>query len=508
MSTGDRVLAIPRRIAATLLWRLLPDWARLLGRTDRVEAHQRDLLGRTDRIESYQRDLLAFAQDLQRVAADHEARLNEQRFAIDDQRRGTDEAIRLSARLARSVGMLHTREVGSLALPPEAKGPPTLLIDLRITQIAQRERGIVRYSTALALALADRRSAGTVAFLIDPDETPPDEIAAFRARGTVVEGPAAIARLPRVTHFLQSCLFDLSKSAQDLFPAELARFRPRLSAVAYDLIPWIYPDRYLVDDYARERYGYLFDLCAHVDHHFAISEQTRQDMIAIAGVPGDRVTTVHGGVDEARWGPFRDEPLPDGPPTVANTAGDTFVLDRPYWLYVGGGDFRKNIPGLVEAFARLLADVPGPRPMLVIACSLSAEVRAGVTEQAAALGLVVGEDLVMTGFVDDATLARCYRRAFATVFPSLYEGLGLPVLESYYFGVPAIASGTTSLAEITAPDCRFDPTSAQDIARAMRDLHADPAKRAASVDHGRAVLGFCDWGRVADAIGAYMDRED
>jgi glycosyltransferase involved in cell wall biosynthesis len=114
----------------------------------------------------------------------------------------------------------------------------------------------------------------------------------------------------------------------------------------------------------------------------------------------------------------------------------------------------------------------------------------------------------MTGFVDDRTLARCYRRAIATVFPSLYEGLGLPVLESYYFGVPAIASGTTSLAEITAPACRFDPTSAQDIARAMRDLHADPARREASVAHGRAVLGFCDWHRVADTIGAYMDRED
>lgn len=487
MSLGARVLAIPRRIAQTLFWRLLPDWARLLERTGRVETHQQDLL--------------AFAQELQRVAADHEARLNQQRLEMDG-------AARLSARLARHVGMLHTREVGSLAPPRTAKGPAALLIDLRITQIAQRERGIVRYSTALALALAERRPPGTVAFLIDPDQEPPDEIAAFRARGTVVEGTAAIARLPRVTHFLQSCLFDLSKSAQDLFPAELARFRPRLSAVAYDLIPWIYPDRYLVDDYARERYGYLFDLCAHVDHHFAISEQTRRDMIAIAGVEADRVTTVHGGVDVARWGPFRDAPLPDGPPVVANAAGDTFVLDRPYWLYVGGGDFRKNIPGLVEAFARLLADVPGPRPMLVIACSLSAEVRAGVTEQAAALGLAVGEDLVMTGFVDDATLARCYRRAFATVFPSLYEGLGLPVLESYYFGVPAIASGTTSLAEITAPACRFDPTSAEDIARAMRAFHADPARREASLAHGRTVLGFCDWGRVADMIGAYMDRGD
>lgn len=494
MTLGSRVLAVPRRIARTLLWRLLPDWAGLLDRADRVERHQQELL--------------AFAQDLQRVAADHEARLNEQRFALDDQRRGTDEAVRLSAELARSVGMLHTRTVGSLAPPRAAAGPPALLVDLRITQIAQRERGIVRYSTALALALGDRRPPGTVAFLIDPDQPPPDEMDAFRARGTIVEGPAAIVGLPRVTHFLQCCLFDLSKSAQDLFPAELARFRPRLGAVAYDLIPWLYPDRYLVDDHARERYRYLFDLCAHVDHHFAISEQTRQDMIRIGAVEADRVTTVHGGVDEARWARFRDEPLPEGPLTVANAAGDTFVLDRPYWLYVGGGDFRKNIPGLVEAFARLLAGPLDTRPMLVIACSLSEAVRARVTEQAAALGLAVGRDLVMTGFVDDATLARCYRRAFATVFPSLYEGLGLPVLESYYFGVPALASGTTSLQEITAPDCRFDPTDAADIARAMAALHRDPALREASLAYGRTVLGFCDWGRVAELVGTYMDRED
>ena len=508
MSLGARALAIPRRIAATLLWRLLPDWARLLDRADQIETHLRDIRDRADRAETYHRELLTFALDLQRVVSGHEARLNEQRFATEDQRRETDKVVRLSAELARSVGMLHARMVGSLVSPHAAEGSPALLVDVRITQIAQRERGIVRYSTALALALGDRRPPGTVAFLIDPDQPAPDEIAAFRARGAIVEGPAAIVDLPRVTHFLQCCLFDLSKSAQDLFPPQLARFRPRLTAVAYDLIPWFYPDRYLVDDDARERFRYLFDLCAHVDHHFAISEQTRQDMIRIGAVEANRVTTVHGGVDEARWGPFRDEPLPEGPLSVANAAGETFLLDRPYWLYVGGGDFRKNIPGLVEAFARLLAEAPTPRPALVIACSLSDDVRARVAEQAATLGLAVGTDLMMTGFVDDATLARCYRRAFATVFPSLYEGLGLPVLESYYFGVPALASGTTSLQEITAPDCRFDPTSAEDIARAMAALHRDPALREASLAYGRTVLGFCNWGRVAELIGAYVDRED
>jgi glycosyltransferase involved in cell wall biosynthesis len=388
------------------------------------------------------------------------------------------------------------------------KGANTLLIDLRITQIAQRERGIVRYTTALALALAQKRPRGTVAFLIDPEGPPPDAFEAFRTHGAIVEGTGAIGKLPHVSHYLQTCFFELSKTAEELFPTELWRFRPRISTVVYDVIPWIFPQHYLENPAVLERYRALLRLNELVDHHFAISERTRQDMIAITGTPGARVTTVYGGVDEARWAPFRDDPMPNGPLTIANSEGDRFVLDRPYWLYVGGGDFRKNIPGLVEAFARLLAGVPGPRPMLVIACSLSAEVRAGVAEQAAALGLVVGEDLVMTGFVDDPTLARCYRRAFATVFPSLYEGLGLPVLESYYFGVPAIASGTTSLAEITAPECRFDPTSAQDIARAMRDLHADPARRAASVAHGRAVLGFCDWHRVADVVGAYMDRED
>jgi glycosyltransferase involved in cell wall biosynthesis len=126
--------------------------------------------------------------------------------------------------------------------------------------------------------------------------------------------------------------------------------------------------------------------------------------------------------------------------------------------------------------------------------------------QAGALGLTVGEDLILIGFVDDRTLAACYRGAFATVFPSFYEGLGLPVLESYYFGVPALASVSSSLKEITAPECQFDPANPADIARAMRDLHRDPAKRAASLAYGREVLAFYNWDRAADTIAAYLDR--
>ncbi len=73
-------------------------------------------------------------------------------------------------------------------------------------------------------------------------------------------------------------------------------------------------------------------------------------------------------------------------------------------------------------------------------------------------GLVPGTDVILTGFVSDQTLGRLFAGCMATVFPSLYEGLGLPVLESYAFGKPALASDSSSLRELVPEPCRFDPS--------------------------------------------------
>lgn len=401
---------------------------------------------------------------------------------------------------------------GSARIDETAPRPVSLLIDMRITQSDQRERGISRYATALALTLPGLLPPGSVSYLINPELAPPTEIEAMRRLGRIVEGADQIAELESVTHFLQTCLFDLMKSVDELFPTQLARHRPQLSAILYDLIPWLFREQYLGIDWVFQRYAFHFANLPQLDKLYAISECARQDALTAAHLPADRVQTIFGGIDETRWigqsaiasSPIASSPIAssgDGEVVVENRDGERSALRAPYWLYVGGDDFRKNVEGAIEAFAQVKhALSPDIRPMLAIACSIPKERREFLIEFAQARGLAPGEDLVITGYISDADLAACYRGAFATVFPSLYEGLGLPILESYHFGVPALAGDNSSLRELTHPDCRFDSGRPDDIARAMIACHRDPAVSASSLAYGREMLQKYNWRNAATAI--------
>jgi glycosyltransferase involved in cell wall biosynthesis len=254
------------------------------------------------------------------------------------------------------------------------------------------------------------------------------------------------------------------------------------------------------------RYAYQLSLLPSVNHLFAISNCAREDVARAANLPLSSVTNIYGGIDESRWAAPQAAAANGVTLEINNEQGERFVLRQPYWLYVGGGDFRKNVQGLVRAFASVLVELPHApeRPALVIACNLQAEQRKEIAALAASLRVEPGVDIIITGFVSDAVLATCYRNAFATVFPSLYEGLGLPVLESYHFGVPALASNVSSLTEVTPASCQFDPASEQSIAQAMLHMHKTPQLRAESLAFGREILAKCNWQQAASKLAAQL----
>lgn len=405
----------------------------------------------------------------------------------------------IELRLLKLEGALHMARVScaETATKPTADVDQRrlVLMDVRITQINIRERGIPRYATALALALPEHLTGADIAYLVDPDQPMPDALAALQARGRIVRGAAEIGALGYVSHYLQTCIFELHKDANELFPAELGRFRPHISAIVYDVIPWLFPKQYLSDPYLARRYAYQLSLLPSVSHLFAISNCAQEDVARAANLPLSSVTNIYGGIDESRWDTSQTATASAASLVINNEQGERFVLRQPYWLYVGGGDFRKNLQGLVRAFARLLAELPHlpDRPALLIACNLNSEQRKEIAALAASLHVEPSVDIIITGFVSDAVLATCYRNAFATVFPSLYEGLGLPVLESYHFGVPALASNVSSLTELTPATCQFDPASEVSIAQAMLRMHKTPQLRAESLAFGREIMAVCNW---------------
>lgn len=153
-----------------------------------------------------------------------------------------------------------------------------------------------------------------------------------------------------------------------------------------------------------------------------------------------------------------------------------FRINRPFVLSVGDLQPRKNQIGLIDAFARLLRSHPQLPHNLVLA-GKDTWFSGRVTEAANKSG--VRERIQFTGFVTDDDLLHLYNACDCFVFPSYYEGFGLPVLEAMACGRAVACSNTSALPEVAdGAGLLFDPHSADEIARAMRDLLIDPELRA------------------------------
>jgi glycosyltransferase involved in cell wall biosynthesis len=171
---------------------------------------------------------------------------------------------------------------------------------------------------------------------------------------------------------------------------------------------------------------------------------------------------------------------------------------RPgFLLYVGGDDARKNLDGTIKAYSELPESVRA-KHQLVIAFRVGPLRRMEISANAQPLG-IKPSDLILTGFVTDRQLAALYRACELFVFPSLYEGAGLPVLEAMSCGAPVAASRTTSIPELLGDlEGTFDPADPADIARGVREVLETPGKLDALRERSRRRVELYTWRRVAN----------
>jgi glycosyltransferase involved in cell wall biosynthesis len=167
-----------------------------------------------------------------------------------------------------------------------------------------------------------------------------------------------------------------------------------------------------------------------------------------------------------------------------------------FLLYVGGVDYRKNLEGTIQAYAQLPASMRDAH-QLVIACNLAQHLRFSLRIFAQRLG-IESRNLLLTGFVSDPELAALYSACELFVFPSLYEGAGLPILEAMTCGAPVAASGTSAMPELLGDDeATFDPADPADIARAVREALETPGKLSALRERSARRVELYTWERVA-----------
>jgi glycosyltransferase involved in cell wall biosynthesis len=207
-------------------------------------------------------------------------------------------------------------------------------------------------------------------------------------------------------------------------------------------------------------------------------------------VPPEKIVVVHHGV-AGRFRPHEDDrrSLVDG---VQPDASQQPATPRePYFLYVGTIQPRKNLVRLLEAFAQLSPEAP----RLVIA-GKRGWLSAPIERRAAELGLA--ERVVFAGYVPDAELPGLLRGALAFVFPSLYEGFGMPVLEAMAAGVPVLTSSTSALPEVAGDAALLvDPCDTAAIAGGMARLAGDASLRADLRARGLARAAEFTWERCA-----------
>ncbi|MFQ3661823.1 MAG: glycosyltransferase family 1 protein, partial [Chloroflexaceae bacterium] len=172
-------------------------------------------------------------------------------------------------------------------------------------------------------------------------------------------------------------------------------------------------------------------------------------------------------------------------------AGSAAALEAPYFLYIGTIQPRKNLTRLIEAFAHA-----GPDDALLVIAGRRGWLSEPIVRRVAELGLT--NRVRFPGYVPDADLPALLSGALAFVFPSLYEGFGMPVLEAMACGAPVLTSTTSALPEVAGDAALLvDPCDTDAIAAALRRLAADAPLRASLRARGLVRAADFTWERCA-----------
>lgn len=400
-----------------------------------------------------------------------------------------------------------------------------IILDLQACQASSMHRGIGRYSMALALAMARNSSGHELRIVLNEDY--PDSVAAIRQAfdgllphshiGTFVTPVPAgevdprngwrVRAAERVReHYLASLRPDVVHVASlfeglgDNSVVSLLHGEGRFDTAVtlYDLIPLMRKERYLADPNMAAWYYRKLESLKNAELLLAISGSAREEGIELLQLPPERVVNISSAVDSI----FRPRALgPDERSALLARHG----LRREFIMYTGGIDYRKNIEGLVEAYARLPVRLRRQYQLAVV-CSIRDPDRFRLERLAARFGLAK-DDLVLTGFVSDDDLVSLYNCTALFVFPSLHEGFGLPALEAMACGAPVIGSNTSSIPEVIGrADAMFDPADIDAIGAAMAGVLADPARQADLRAHGLTQARRFSWDASARrAIDAFED---
>jgi glycosyltransferase involved in cell wall biosynthesis len=258
----------------------------------------------------------------------------------------------------------------------------------------------------------------------------------------------------------------------------------------HDLVPMLFPAT-VPRKYALYMSWLLKRVACRADRIICVSEHTKGDVVRVLGVDPARISVVHE-APQPGFQPVRDD-------QELARVRQRYGISKPYFYHVGNIEPRKNLVGLVKAFVRL---APRGQSQLVLTGRQGWLTR-DIFRELGALDL--GSEVIFTDYVAQEDLPRLLSAAVAFVFPSLYEGFGLPVLEAMACGTPVITSNISSLPEIAGGAALLvDPRQEEELAQAMARVLEDRDLRDHLSRAGLARAAQFTWDQAArQTMAAY-----
>jgi glycosyltransferase involved in cell wall biosynthesis len=400
-----------------------------------------------------------------------------------------------------------------------------IVIDLQGAQSTSRNRGIGRYSLSLAKAIV--RNQGEHEVIIALSGLFPDTIEPIRAdfAGILPQENIRVWQAVGPVRYFEPANNWRRKAAELIREAFLASLKPDIVLVSslfegvaddavtsigllaqtiptavtfYDLIPLIYRTVYLAKPVIESWYENKIGQIRRADLLLSISESTRQEGIKHLGFQPDKVINISTAADPQ----FLRTEISGA---TEHCVRKRYGLTRPFVMYTCAIDYRKNIEGLIRAYALLPISLRELHQLAVV-CSGTPESLWLLKDLAMQQGLAEDE-VILTGFVTDEDLIALYHLCQAFIFPSWHEGFGLPVLEAMSCGAAVIGANTSSVPEVIGrEDALFDPFDDQAIAEKLTQVLTNSDYRSALNHHGLEQAKKFSWDKSAKRAIQAMEQ--
>lgn len=276
-----------------------------------------------------------------------------------------------------------------------------------------------------------------------------------------------------------------------IYPENIIKKCRRIIGIIFDMIPLYHQEECLQTWGQKINFALQFEALKLADHYLCISQYTMKVAQQLLNRPKNDFTCIYGSTDLNRWHNKNSEI-----PYCAMTR-------KNHITYVAGDIPRKNVDNLIYAFCKAMhsGKIPQDTKLWILSAHKSSEMIAYLEKEH------LNEQVCFPGFITDQEMLDLIASARCNFFPSLYEGLGLPILESYAAGTPCFAANTTSTKELVRPEDCFDPTKPEEISEFIIKAFNDEKICQANLEFGRKLLKKLTWDNVAKHVIQILTTE-